>query len=658
MPLDHEADRHGLGEATVNHSDERQPPASTEPSGPGGQSFSERRRSTVFELARQEADLLLTNTRLNTAGARWLSGEHVDVMTTPVQGGGSEEVDVLLTVVARAPEPLPLTGAEVTTTDASGRVARYTLNADGHAHLSLRSGSFQVSLAPPERSQSPAVTVSNQRASSLERRPRGSGQRWVFRGAAAAAAVVLVSLAAWGSFLGNTQAVALAPLFKLTCTDVKEIRQQADGTSLVVAAVWADAERDRFREVLQRFSRANPNIDITLATDTPVAHGEKSGERDLGRKLRDTKCPPDVALLPQPGLLHELAEANRIKPIDGVAGDLLLDNYGKGWREQATHDDRFYGVWFKGALKSQIWYNVHAFREIGVTRRDQLPKSFEDLKALAERLQAKGITPFAVAGADGWTLTDWFENVYLRKFGAAQYKRLATHEVPWTDSTVVETLRTLGEIFGREEFLVGGRAGARELTYKESVTEVFGDPQRPGAAMVFEGDFVANEITGETEAEIGESGDAWFFPFPSIGGTSSGTGTQASVAGTSGPTTGGAAAGGDIAVLFNDKSDAARKLIRFLATPEAAEPWVRAGGFISPNGKVDVNWYPEHLRASVRALVSQEAVLFDLSDLQPTDFGGNPDTGMWPILQRFLAEPRPAEEVAQELEDAWQRAQG
>ena len=49
---------------------------------------------------------------------------------------------------------------------------------------------------------------------------------------------------------------------------------------------------------------------------------------------------------------------------------------------------------------------------------------------------------------------------------------------------------------------------------------------------------------------------------------------------------------GDVAALLND-TPAARELIRFLATPEAAESWVKAGGFISPNTQVDVGDYPD-----------------------------------------------------------------
>ena len=45
--------------------------------------------------------------------------------------------------------------------------------------------------------------------------------------------------------------------------------------------------------------------------------------------------------------------------------------------------------------------------------------------------------PYSVAGADGWTLTDLFENIYLRTAGPEKYDQLAKHEIKWTDPTVV-----------------------------------------------------------------------------------------------------------------------------------------------------------------------------------------------------------------------------
>ena len=44
--------------------------------------------------------------------------------------------------------------------------------------------------------------------------------------------------------------------------------------------------------------------------------------------------------------------------------------------------------------------------------------------------------------------------------------------------------------------------------------------------------------------------------------------------------------------MFKD-SPAAQALVKYLATPEAAEIWAKRGGFSSPNKNVDPNVYPD-----------------------------------------------------------------
>lgn len=109
---------------------------------------------------------------------------------------------------------------------------------------------------------------------------------------------------------------------------------------------------------------------------------------------------------------------------------------------------------------------------------------------------------------DSWTLTDWFENVYLSQAGPENYDKLAKHEIKWTDPTVGKALQTLAEIWGKPDFLNGGVATATKTKFDESVTQVFGQEK---AAMVYGGDFAAANIA-TTKAKVGT--DAKVFAFP------------------------------------------------------------------------------------------------------------------------------------------------
>ena len=138
---------------------------------------------------------------------------------------------------------------------------------------------------------------------------------------------------------------------------------------------------------------------------------------------------PDVAMLPQPGLLNDFATQGVLQPIEDAAGATVDENYASIWRTLGSVDDTLYGVWFKAANKSLWWYNAQVFSDAGV----KPPKSFDGLLETAETVNDFGVTPISVGGADGWTLTDQFENIYLATAGPEKYDQLARHEIPWTD---------------------------------------------------------------------------------------------------------------------------------------------------------------------------------------------------------------------------------
>lgn len=448
--------------------------------------------------------------------------------------------------------------------------------------------------------------------------------------------LVVVSLVASLLVLRVLGGPMVVPAFAdaaLTDNCTSDLRERG-AKQVVVAAVWAGRERERFRSVLERFE-AMSGIDVVFASRDPAA------DRDLGHTLRSLRtggCVPDVALLPQPGLLKELAASGDLRPLDAVAGDLVDRNYSSVWRELGSGGDgKLYGVWFKAANKSMIWYNSLAFARAGV----QPPPDWQGLTQVANRLAATQIVPFSVAArADaGWTLTDWFENIYLQTAGEDMYNLLTGHLIGWDHPSVVHALELMAEIL-KPEWVA---PGAARTSYEKSVRQVFDDLDEPKAAMVFEADFVTNELAA-TSAVIGQ--DARFFPFPPIsGGTSStviGSGEQAA-----------GEVGGDVAVLMRDNEEA-KQLLRFLATADAAEPWARQGGFLSPNRSLDPLVYPdEPTKQAAAALVEATTVRFDLSDLQHPEFGSTPGKGMWGILRDFVINRRGAAPTANRLEQAY-----
>ncbi|MFI8101760.1 ABC transporter substrate-binding protein [Streptomyces sp. NPDC086023] len=391
------------------------------------------------------------------------------------------------------------------------------------------------------------------------------------------------------------------------------------GQSVSVAAVWTGPEQANFTKVLKEFEkRTGAKVTFVPAQDPIVTF--------LGTKIAGGQ-PPDVAMLPQVGALVQAVEKKWAQPVGPEAQAQLDKNYSAGWKNLGAVGGTQYGVYFKAANKSLVWYNAAAFENAGIS---EPPATWKEFLRTAEDLSASGTTPVSVGGADGWTLTDWFENVYLSQAGPEKYDKLARHEIKWTDPTVAQALGTLAQLFGRKDYLAGGQTGALATEFPKSVTQTFAGGDRPAAAMVFEGDFVAVNIA-ETDAEIGK--DALVFPFPAVG-------DKAPVV-----------SGGDVAVALKP-SKGAQALLTFLASPDAASIWAAQGGFVSPNKAVSPAVYPDDVQREIaKALVAAgDDFRFDMSDQAPAAFGGTPGAGEWKALQDFLKNPEDVAGVQERLE--------
>jgi alpha-glucoside transport system substrate-binding protein len=393
--------------------------------------------------------------------------------------------------------------------------------------------------------------------------------------------------------------------------------------SVSVIGIWTGDEQRSFQAVIDAFNEQYPDVSVryTSAGDnvpTVVGTAVEGGN------------PPDIATIAQPGLIAEFQQQGALRPID-YASDTISENYSPDFAELGTIDGQLYSFVYKGANKSLVWFNVSAFDNAGVDE----PATWDELLAAARTVRASGIPAWSIGGADGWTLTDLFENVYLRQAGPEKYDQLSRHEIPWTDASVRTALRTMAQILGDRSNIVGGTSGALETEFPTSVENVFVDP--PRGAMVIEGDFVPGVVAESTELRAGTGFDA--FAFPSVDDSPS------MVVG-----------GGDSIATFRD-TPAVRAFVEFLASEEGARVWAERGGFSSPNRNIGEDVYPDALTAeTATAIAEAETFRFDMSDLAPAAFGGTAGQGEWKILQDFLANPDDVDGTAQALEQAAARA--
>jgi len=390
--------------------------------------------------------------------------------------------------------------------------------------------------------------------------------------------------------------------------------------SISFDGIWTGSEATAFSKVIAAFNKVYPKVKVNYRPvgdnlPTVLATAVAGGH------------PPDMADIAQPGLVKQYADQGKLKPIT-YAKPVIKKNFAPAWQALGTFNGTLYALVFKAANKSTLWYNVPAFKAAGV----QAPKTWAQLTSAANTLKAAGTPPYSICGASGWTLTDLFENIYLRTFGAAKYEALSAHKIKWTDPTVITALKTMGSLL-TDANISGGTSGAIQTDFPTCVTNAFGDP--PKGAIVLEADFVGGVILSSTKAKPITGFNAVAFPSIKPGANASAV-----------------EIGGDLFVTFND-TPAIRAFVTFLATPAAANAWARLGGFGTGNKNVPVSIYPDAITKATEGPIGQaKSVVFDMSDEQPASFGATTGQGEWGLFQTFLQNPTDAVGIAKKLEAA------
>lgn len=139
----------------------------------------------------------------------------------------------------------------------------------------------------------------------------------------------------WRSWWGAAMAAVVAD--PAACTSPGDDRPDLSGATVEVVAVWSDAEAAAFGRVLDLFeSRTGASVEFT-----------STGSDDIGAVLdarREAGDAPDVAVLPQPGLLDRYVGAGAVEPPPDDLAAVVAERYGRPWRRLTTVDGDTYGV--------------------------------------------------------------------------------------------------------------------------------------------------------------------------------------------------------------------------------------------------------------------------------------------------------------------------
>ena len=363
---------------------------------------------------------------------------------------------------------------------------------------------------------------------------------------------------------------------------------------VTMLGTWGGQELEAFLKVLEPFEKET-GIDV-----------EFTGTRDLVAVLTTRVAagnPPDVAALPNPGQMAELAAGGHLVDLSRVLDmQTLRSQYAPVWLDLGSYQGKLYAIFISADLKSLVWYNPKAFAARGYA----VPTTWDEMMALTDKIAASGVTPWSIGlesgAASGWPGTDWIEDIMLRTAGPEVYDRWVAHQIPWTDPAVRRAWEIFGQIVRNPRYVYGGTTGALSTNFGDAVNFLFTDP--PRAYLHRQATFIQSFIRNANPKLVAGQ-DYDFFALPPIDAR---WGTPAL----------GAA---DMVAMLRDTPEA-RALMRYLASPQAQQRWVTALGKISANRAVPLQAYPDPLtRKAAQILVNASVFRFDGSDLMPAAVG-------------------------------------
>lgn len=395
--------------------------------------------------------------------------------------------------------------------------------------------------------------------------------------------------------------------------------------TLTLLTTWGGEEQASFKAVIDPFTqRTGIKVNITATRDL---------DAQLTIQIRG-KNPPDIAILPNPGKMQQLASQNSL-----IALDSLLDmgqmhsDYASSWLDLGSYNGKLYAIFFKAANKGTVWYNPAQF----TSNKYTIPGTWQDMITLSNTIAGQGKYPWAMGvesgAASGWPAADWVAQIFANQSGPDQYDKWVTHKIPWTDASVKNAFQYFGQIAHGQHYIAGAPQSILATAYDAASYGPYKSP--PTAYMFYLGDFTEGFITAQFKTLKPET-DFNFFPFPTINTQYKGAITV----------------GADVVVAMRN-NNSVQQLVKYLATADAQAIWVKRGGFTAVNKNVPVSDYPDPVaQASVQMLTSAPIVKYGAGDLMPSQV----QTEFWKGLLTYIQNPGQLDSVLSTIESTAQTA--
>jgi alpha-glucoside transport system substrate-binding protein len=302
------------------------------------------------------------------------------------------------------------------------------------------------------------------------------------------------------------------------------------------------------------------------------------------------------------------------------------DDYAPPWVDLGSYNRKLYGIFYKVADKSTVWYSPMAFAAGDYA----IPQTWDEMTTLADKMVADGHTPFSLVAASGpasgWPLTDWISEIVLNNCGPDVYDEWIAAVIPWTDSCIKESFDMFDKLVQTKGYVLGGTQGIVTTGDADGGTPLY---TKPPAAYMYYLSSIAQGFIASKHPNLHAGPDYGVFPFPTIKPLYSGAITI----------------GADIVVMVRD-TPAARSFISYLEGAPAQEAWIKLGGFTSVNRSVPEATYPDSVAESVAADVANpEVVRFAVGDMMPASL----QQAWWAAMLQLVKDPSQLDAILNSL---------
>ena len=360
--------------------------------------------------------------------------------------------------------------------------------------------------------------------------------------------------------------------------------------------------------------------------------GDKSFETQVLVRAKAGN-PPDIAVVPQPGLLAQLVATGKVVAAPSAVSDNVDKFWSKDWKGYGTVNGTFYAAPLGANFKSLVWYSPKAFSDAGY----EIPKTLDELYALSEKIASTGKKPWcagiASGEATGWVITDWMEDMMLRLSGPEEYDKWVQHKIAFNSPGPTAALDEVGKYLKNDKFVNGGLGGVKSIA-----TTTFQD----GGLPILDGNcfmhrqasfYAANWPEG---TKVAEDGDVFAFYLPGK------TADEKPALG-----------GGEFIAAFSDRPEVAA-FQAYLSSDTWANNKAKAsplGGWISANKGLDVNNLVSPIdKLSASVLQDPKSIFrFDGSDAMPAAIGSN---AFWKQSTAWIV-GQSTKDTVDKIEAAW-----